>query len=140
MSQKIDTQVCEERDWGRDPRAALRAWGPGILLIVIGIVIVDILGWPLEAAGLLWTAGIFWLGLSCFGNARQCGRFHCAVLSLVYPLLGLVALALTFGLVGVPWNSLWTVLSLVTILAFIPEFFGLQYIGPVAYNRQGAER
>ncbi len=140
MSQKIDTQVCQERDWGRDPRAALRAWGPPILLIAIGAAITDILGWPIEAAGLLWSLSIFWLGLSCFRNARRCGRFHCAVLSLVYPLLGLVALALTFGLVQVPWNFFWTVFSLITILAFIPEFFGLQYIGPVANNSQGAER
>ncbi len=54
--------------------------------------------------------------------------------------LGLVALALTFALLQVPWNYFWTIFLLITILAFIPEFFGLQYIGPVANNSQGAER
>ncbi len=133
MSQRIDTQnTCAERDWGRDPRAAVRIWGPPILLIVIGSVVANIPGWPLEAAGLIWSGSIFWLALSCLRNALRCGRFHCTVLDIVYPLLGLVALGITFGLVRIQWNPFWAFFILITLLAFIPEFFGLTYIGPRA--------
>ncbi len=141
MSQRVYVQnTCEERDWGRDPRTALRLWGPPILLIVLGSVVSDIPEWPLEAAGLIWSGSILWLGISCLRNARRCGRFHCTVLSLVYPLLGLVALGLTFGWVRVRWNPFWTFFILITLLAFLPEFFGLTYIGPLSNNRKGAAR
>ncbi len=134
MSQRSDTETCEERDWGRDPRAALRAWGPPILLIVMASFAEYIPAWPQVASDLIWSGCIFWIALSCLLNARQCGRFHCSVLALVYPLLGLVALGMTFGWVQFPWNPFWVLFSLITILAFIPEFFGVQYIGARANN------
>ncbi len=141
MEQTTDIQkTCQELDWGRDPRAAMRAWGPPILLILIGTVGTDLLGWPLQVAGLIWSGSIFWLGVSCLRNARRCGRFHCMVLSLVYPLLGLVALGLTFGLFQNYWNPFWAFFLLLTLLAFIPEIFGLTYIGSRANERQGVER
>ncbi len=132
MAQRTDIKTCQELDWGRDPRAALRAWGLPILLILIGSVVADLLGWPLQVAGLIWSGSIFWLGVSCLRNAQRCGRFHCTVLSLIYPLLGLVALGLTFGLVRTDWNPFWAFFLLLTLLAFVPEIFGLTYIGPQA--------
>lgn len=123
-------KMCEELDLGRDPKWFWRVWGPPILLIGIGTVVANIPGWPLAVAGLIWSGSIFWLGVSCLRNALRCGRFHCSVLGFVYPLLALLALGNTFGWVPLQWNPFWALIFLpVTIVAFVPEFFGLKYIG-----------
>ncbi len=122
--------ICEEVDWGRHPRSFLRLWGPPLLLIVIGTLAQQVPGWPIAASGLIWSGSIFWLGVSCARNGLRCGRFHCAVLGIAYPLLGLLALGITFGWVPLHWNPFWAFLFLpVTLVAFIPEFFGLTYLG-----------
>ncbi|MCL4489234.1 MAG: hypothetical protein M1570_14040 [Chloroflexi bacterium] len=134
MYQKNRTvSTCEQLDLGRDPRSFLRLWGPPLLLIVIGTLAQQIPGWPLAASGLLWSGSIFWLGASCALNALRCGRFHCMVLGIAYPLLGLLALGITFGRVPIHWNPFWAFIFLpITLIAFIPEFFGLKYIGSKA--------
>ncbi|MCL5951780.1 MAG: hypothetical protein M1132_08675 [Chloroflexi bacterium] len=51
------------------------------------------------------------------------------MLGLVYPALALVALGITFGWVPLQWNPFWAfIFSPPTIIAFIPEFFGVKYI------------
>ncbi len=126
------TNTCEQEDWGQHPRSFLRLWGPPLLLIVIGTLAQQIPAWPLALSGLIWTGSIFWLSVSCARNALRCGRFHCMVLSIGYPLLGLVALGITFGWVPIRWNPFWAFFVAITLIAFVPEFFGLKYIGPKA--------
>ncbi len=134
MKERIQTQnTCASLDVARDPRAALRWWGLPILVILIASVGGDNGVWPITVSGLLWSGSIFWLGFSCLRNALRCGRFHCSLLSIGYPLLGLVALGLTFGVVPLRWNPFWFYIFVpLTLLAFIPEFFGLKYVGPRA--------
>ncbi len=134
MQQEIHaSKACEQVDWGQHPASFLRLWGPPLLLILIGTFGQQIPGWPLTLSGLIWTGSIFWLGVSCARNALRCGRFHCMVLSIAYPLLGLLALGITFGWVPIRWNPFWGFVFIpITLIAFIPEFFGLKYIGPKA--------
>ncbi len=134
MNQIDRTQnTCEALDLGRDPQSIVRVWGPPLLLIVIGTVVANAPGGFLAAAGIIWSGSIFWLGVSCLRNALRCGRFHCSVLGLVYPVLGLVALGITFGWISIQWDPFWAFIFLpATIIAFIPEFFGLKYIGSEA--------
>lgn len=125
--------TCEELDLGRDPRSIVRVWGPPLLLIAIGTIFANTPGGSLTAAGLIWSGAIFWLGVSCLRNALRCGRFHCSVLGLIYPVLALVAIGITFGWVPLRWNPFWALIFLPsTIVAFIPEFFGLKYLGAKA--------
>jgi hypothetical protein len=133
-NERIDEQnACAELDAGRDPAAALRWWGPPILVIFLATAAEQVPGWPIAASGLLWSGSIIWLGVSCLRNALRCGRFHCMALGVGYPLLGLVALGITFGLVPLPWNPFWFLIFVpLTLAAFLPEFFGLRYIGPKA--------
>ncbi len=131
MSRKDQTlSTCEQLDLGRGRSSFLRLWGPPLLLIAIGSIGTLTPVWPLAVSGFLWSGAIFWLGVSCARNALRCGRFHCVVLGIAYPFLGLLALGITFGLVPIGWNPFWAFIFLpITLLAFIPEFFGLKYIG-----------
>jgi hypothetical protein len=134
MHQEIHApNACEQVDWGRHPRSFLRLWGPPLLLMVIGSIMTLMPAWPLTLSGLIWTGSIFWLGVSCARNALRCGRIHCMVLGIAYPLLGLLALGISFGWVPIRWNPFWAFIFMpITLIAFLPEFFGLKYIGPKA--------
>jgi hypothetical protein len=131
MREKTSAQAaCASLDAARTPGTALRWWGLPIL-VIIGATVGDWLApWLLTVWGLTWSFSIFWLSVSCLRNAKRCGRFHCAVLGIGYPLLGLLALGMSLGLVRLAWNSFWfLIFAPLTLAAFLPELFGVKYIG-----------
>jgi hypothetical protein len=47
----------------------------------------DVLSLP--ATGTLWAAATLWIGLGCGLNARRCGRVHCLIDGVLFPLLAI---------------------------------------------------
>lgn len=106
-----------------------------VLLILIGSAVNMLTEAPAVVVGLIWTAGVAWTGAACLRNALRCGRFHCTVLGIGYPLLALVVLGITVGVVRLQWASFWDYCFFpVTVSAFLPEVFGLKYL-PLSVRR-----
>lgn len=122
-------KICEARDLTNDRKSLLRIWGPPILLIVIGSIGGSIGLWQEAITGVLWTAGIFWFGFQCLRNGLHCGRIHCLLLGIFYPIMGLLILGMTFALVNLNQNIFWIIFIVGTALSFGPEFLGKKYFG-----------
>lgn len=58
----------------------------------------------LIGAGTLWTVATAWIGICWVINARRCGRVHCRIDGVLFPLLSLVGLLNVPGIVSLNWN------------------------------------
>jgi hypothetical protein len=76
----------------------------------------------------LWVVAFTVAGAGCASNARRCGRTHCHATGPLY--LGLAAIAALMGLGALDWG--WNVVGIAiavgTVIAFVPELFGLRYL------------
>jgi hypothetical protein len=82
----------------------------------------------LTAAGVLWTAATFWIGLGCAWNARACGRVHCFVDGALLPVLAVVGALNVANVIAISWNLYWAMFVVIVVASFIPELFGKKYI------------
>jgi hypothetical protein len=89
----------------------------------------------LTAAGVLWTIATAWIGIGCIINARRCGRVHCAIDAVLFPLLSLSGLLNIVGVLAFSWNLYWAIFFVILGASFVPELFGTKYVG----GARGAE-
>jgi hypothetical protein len=109
--------------------AFLWIWCLPAALIVFALV-----AWHADAisravAGPLLTAGTAWIAVGCFVNARRCSRTHCVIDAILLPVLSLIGLLNVFHVTSLSWNAYVNALAIIVAASFIPECFGLTYIG-----------
>lgn len=80
-------------------------------------------------AGPLLTAGTAWIAVGCYVNARRCMRTHCVIDAILLPLLSLLGLLNVFHVTSLSWNAYVNALAIIIAVSFIPECFGVTYIG-----------
>jgi hypothetical protein len=80
-------------------------------------------------AGPLLTAGTAWIAVGCLVNARRCWRTHCVIDAILLPVLVLIGLLNVFHVLSFSWNAYVNALAIIVAASFIPEFFGLTYVG-----------
>ena|ERR1022692_631138 len=82
----------------------------------------------LPAAGALWAVVTLWIGLACALNARRCGRVHCIIDGVVFPVLAAIGLLNVLGIVTFSWSVYWGAFFAVLVASFIPEVVWKRYI------------
>lgn len=130
---KLDKDNCELRDLFRSWSSFWKAWGPGIVVQVIAIFLLNTYingkSLPILYGGSIGAVSILLLGASCVRNALRCVRFHCVVLGIAYPILAGLLVGIAIGYVPVSINVFWFLIYFpITVIAFIPEFIGMKYI------------
>jgi hypothetical protein len=80
-------------------------------------------------AGILLTAGTAWIAAGCAVNARRCSRAHCIIDAILLPLLSLIGLLNILHAISLSWNAYVNALWIIVAVSFIPECFGVRYIG-----------
>jgi hypothetical protein len=78
-------------------------------------------------AGSLWTFSVGWFGVGCLINGRSCGRVHCKIDGIAFPLLAAVGALNVLSVVSFSWNLFWGVFIVILIASFVPEFFWKKY-------------
>jgi hypothetical protein len=81
------------------------------------------------AAGLLLTAGTAWIAAGCGINARRCNRTHCIIDAILLPLLSLIGMLNLLHVISLSWNAYVNALWIIVVVSFIPECFGVTYVG-----------
>ena len=81
----------------------------------------------LTIAGTLWTFSVGWFGMGCFINARSCGRVHCMIDGIAFPLLAVIGTLNVLSVVAFSWNLFWGVFMVVLVSSFVPEFVWKKY-------------
>lgn len=78
--------------------------------------------------GWLWTLSVTWAGVGCIANGRSCGRVHCKIDGVAFPLLGLAAALNTLSVITFSWSSFWLVFIIILVGSFVPELVWKKYI------------
>jgi hypothetical protein len=83
---------------------------------------------PATLTGVIVTIATAWIGVACYLNGRRCGRTHCKIDGILFPLLSLVGLINLLGVTSFGWNMYSDAIGVVLCISFVPEFFGLTYL------------
>ncbi len=124
----MDKQTCEEKDLARGCLSFLRLWGPPIALIILAPIGTGLEWWSFRTEIILWSIAVAWIGVSCYINGRRCGRVHCKIIGILFPLLGLIATLTVFNVINIEMNILNTAMWVILIGSFVPEFLGKKYM------------
>jgi hypothetical protein len=81
-----DPQIGVREDLARTP-SILWLWGVPLAMVITASVLNGIHTLSLTGAGILWTVATAWIGIGCVINARRCGRVHCRIDGVLFPLL-----------------------------------------------------
>ena len=84
---------------------------------------------PPAAAGILWTFSVAWVGVGCYINGRSCGRVHCKIDGVLFPLLSVAGGLNVLAVVSFSWGVFWDVFLVVLLASFLPELFWKRYAG-----------
>ena len=124
------TETPLEESFGRNYERApwvYLLWGLPFVLTVATSVAFSANLIPLVVAGSLWTFSVGWFGVGCFINARSCGRVHCKIDGIAFPLLAAVGVLNVLAVVSLSWNLFWGVFIVILIASFIPELVWKKY-------------
>lgn len=121
-----DRQIGAQEDLART-RSIIWLWGAPLAMVITASVLNGIGILSLTGAGVLWTLATAWIGIGCDINARHCGRVHCRIDGVLFPLLSLVGLLNVVGIVSINWNAYWAVFLVILAASFVPEFFWKKY-------------
>ena len=115
-----------EEDLARSP-SIIWLWGVPIAIIITGSVLNGVHVLSLTSAGIMWTIATLWIGIGCVINAWHCGRVHCLIDGVLFPLLSLVGLLNVLGIVSLNWNAYWAIFLVILGLSFVPELVWKKY-------------
>jgi hypothetical protein len=121
-----DRQIGAREDLARTP-SIVWLWGLPLAMVITASVLNGIHILSLTGAGILWTVATAWIGVGCAINARHCGRVHCRIDGVLFPLLSLVGLLNVLGIVSFNWNIYWAAFLVILAASFVPEVFWKKY-------------
>lgn len=121
-----DRQIGASGDLARTP-SILWLWGVPLVMVVTASVLNGLRVLSLTNAGILWTVATVWIGAGCVINARHCGRVHCRIDGVLFPLLSVVGVLNVVGIVSLNWNVYWAIFVVILAASFVPEIFWKKY-------------
>jgi hypothetical protein len=102
-------------------------WGvPAVLVIGAGIAYGEY-GLSLTARGIIWVVAVAWAGTGCLINARSCGRVHCRIDGILFPVLSVVGALNLLSVISFDWNLFWLAFLLILVGSFVPEWTWKKY-------------
>jgi len=121
-----DRQIGAQQDLARTP-SIIWLWGAPSAMVITASVLNGINILSLTGAGVLWTIATAWMGVGCAINARHCGRVHCRIDGVLFPLLSLTGLINILGIVSFNWNLYWAIFVVILGASFVTEVFWKKY-------------
>jgi hypothetical protein len=126
MSGTIPLEPSPGRNYERAPWVYLM-WGVPFAVVVATSASFSANLISLTVAGALWTFSVGWFGVGCYINGRSCGRVHCKIDGVAFPVLAVVGVLNVLSVVSLSWNLFLGVFIIVLIASFVPEFVWKKY-------------
>ncbi len=119
-------QPSRGRNFERAPWCYL-LWGVPVALVIgagaaYGASIIS-----LTARGALWVIAVAWAGLGCLINGRSCGRVHCRIDGILFPLLSIIGALNVLLVISFDWNLFWLAFVVILVGSFVPEWTWKKY-------------
>jgi len=99
---------------------------PAVLVIGAGVAYGESV-LSLTAKGVIWVVAVAWAGIGCLVNGRSCGRVHCRIDGIAFPLLALVGALNVFSIITFDWNLFWLAFIVILVGSFVPEWTWKKY-------------
>ena len=126
MAAKIPLCTPSGRNYERAPWVYILWVVPLVLVVATSLTFsADLIS--LTVAGALWTFSVGWIGIGCLINARSCGRVHCMIDGIAFPLLAAIGALNVLSIVSFSWNLFWGVFIVILVASFVPEFARKKY-------------
>lgn len=122
-----DRQIGARRDLAHTP-SIIWLWGAPLAMVLTASVLNGIKILSLTEAGILWTIATAWIGIGCAINGRHCGRVHCRIDGVLFPLVSVIGLLNVIGIVGLNWNLYWAIVLAILAASFVPELLWRKYV------------
>jgi hypothetical protein len=102
-------------------------WGvPAVLVVGAGAAYgASILS--LTGRGVVWVIAVAWAGTGCLINARSCGRVHCRIDGILFPLLSIVGALNVLSIISFDWSLFWLAFVVILVGSFVPEWTWKKY-------------
>ena len=88
----------------------------------------------LNGAGIFWTVSVAWIGVGCFLNGRSCGRVHCLIDGMGFPILALIGALGVLSVIPMNWSLFWLAFVAILVASFVAEFVWGRYSTKVWAN------
>lgn len=121
-----DRQIGARGDLARTP-SIIWLWGLPAAIVVTASILNGTNLLALTGAGILWTLATAWIGIGCVINARHCGRVHCRIDGILFPLLSVIGLLNVLGILSLNWNLYWAIFLVILAASFVPEVVWKKY-------------
>ncbi len=102
-------------------------WGVPVVLAVGANVAYGASVLSLTARGVLWVTAVAWAGIGCLINGRSCGRVHCRIDGLLFPLLSITGALNVLSIISFDWNLFWLAFIVILVGSFVPEWTWKKY-------------
>jgi hypothetical protein len=120
---KPSSQQSRRRNFEEAPWCYL-LWGVPAVLVVGASTAYGASAPSLTGRGVVWVIAVAWAGTGCLINGRSCGRVHCRIDGIAFPLLALVGALNVLSIIMFDWNLLWLVFLVILVVSFAPSGLG----------------
>ncbi|HKW04632.1 MAG TPA: hypothetical protein VJN71_04975 [Nitrososphaerales archaeon] len=121
----IDTRNLEAPPW------CYLLWGVPALIVFVASYAYGHSLITLAEAGSLWTLSVAWIGIGCFLNGRSCGRVHCLIDGVGFPVLAVIGALDVLSVIQINWSLFWLAFFVILVASFFAEFVWGRYSGKV---------
>jgi len=102
-------------------------WGVPAVLAVAGGEAYGAHVLSLAVTGAVWVAAVAWAGIGCFMNGRSCGRVHCRIDGIAFPILAIIGALNVLSIITFDWNIFWLAFVAILVASFVPEWTWKKY-------------
>ncbi len=102
-------------------------WGVPVVLVIGASAAYGASIISLTARGALWVIAVAWAGTGCLINGRSCGRVHCRIDGIFFPLLSIIGALNTLSVISFDWNLFWLAFIVILVGSFVPEWTWKKY-------------
>jgi hypothetical protein len=102
-------------------------WGVPVILAIAASEAYSASVISLTARGALWVIAVGWAGTGCLINGLSCGRVHCRIDGIAFPLLAILGALNVFSTISIDWNLFWLAFAAILVFSFIPEWTWKRY-------------
>ena len=99
---------------------------PAVLVVGSGIASGESL-LSLTARGIVWVTAVAWAGTGYLINGRSCGRVHCRIDGILFPLLAIIGALNVLSVISFDRNLFWLAFLVILIGSFVPEWTWKKY-------------
>ncbi len=128
MVKQITNRINAKKDLEYTNSAFWMWWAPGLLAVIGGFAYSSGL-LSLAIVGGLWSVLVIWIGIGCFINGKRCGRVHCKIDGILFPVLGIIGFIGVFGIIeAFNWNYYWLIFFIILCGSFLIETLWKKYV------------